>query len=35
VEFVPIEVIYKSEQSKIHPWRDTLRWFGWLRRWPS
>ena len=35
VEFVPIDVIYKSEQSKIHPWRDTLRWFGWLRRWPS
>ena len=30
VEFVPILVIYKSEQSKIHPVRDTLRWFRWL-----
>jgi len=33
VEFVPIQVIYKSEQSKIHPWRDTWRWFQWLSRW--
>lgn len=33
IEFVPIEVIYKSEQSKIHPVRDTLRWFRWLRSW--
>lgn len=31
VEFVSIEVIYKSEQSKIHPWRDTIRWFRWFR----
>jgi len=31
VEFIPIRVIYKAEQSKIHPWRDTLRWFRWLR----
>jgi glycosyltransferase involved in cell wall biosynthesis len=29
VEFVPIEVIYKSEQSKIHPVRDTVRWVRW------
>jgi glycosyltransferase involved in cell wall biosynthesis len=29
VEFVPIEVIYKNERSKIHPVRDTLRWFKW------
>ena len=29
VEFVPIEVIYDSERSKIHPWRDTVRWFRW------
>jgi glycosyltransferase involved in cell wall biosynthesis len=29
IEFVPIEVIYKSEQSKIHPLRDALRWFRW------
>jgi len=31
VEFVPIEVIYKSEQSKIHPVRDTVRWMRWWR----
>ena len=31
VEFIPIQVIYKAEQSKIHPWRDTVRWFSWLR----
>jgi glycosyltransferase involved in cell wall biosynthesis len=31
VEFVPIQVIYKSGQSKISPVRDTLRWFRWLR----
>jgi glycosyltransferase involved in cell wall biosynthesis len=29
VEFVPIEVIYTSEQSKIHPVRDTMRWIRW------
>ena len=33
VEFVPVQVIYKSERSKIHPWRDTLRWFRWRRHW--
>jgi glycosyltransferase involved in cell wall biosynthesis len=32
IQFVPIEVIYKSEQSKIHPVRDTVRWFRWWRR---
>jgi len=31
VEFVPIRVIYKGERSKIHPWRDTVRWFQWRR----
>jgi glycosyltransferase involved in cell wall biosynthesis len=31
VEFVPISVIYKNEHSKIHPVRDTVRWFKWLR----
>jgi glycosyltransferase involved in cell wall biosynthesis len=31
VEFVPIQVIYKNERSKIHPVRDTLRWFRWWR----
>ena len=29
IEFAPIEVIYKSEQSKIHPVRDTVRWARW------
>lgn len=29
IEFVPIEVIYKQEQSKIHPWKDAVRWFKW------
>jgi glycosyltransferase involved in cell wall biosynthesis len=29
IRFVPIQVIYKKEQSKIHPWRDTLRWVRW------
>jgi len=33
VEFVPIQVIYKNEQSKIHPLRDTWRWFRWRRQW--
>jgi glycosyltransferase involved in cell wall biosynthesis len=31
VEFVPIRAIYKSGQSKIHPWHDTARWFRWLK----
>jgi glycosyltransferase involved in cell wall biosynthesis len=33
VEFVPIQVIYRDERSKICPVRDTLRWIGWRRRW--
>ena len=32
VKFVPIQVIYRGERSKIHPLRDTLRWFSWWRR---
>lgn len=32
IEFVPVQVIYGRERSKIHPWRDTLRWFRWWRR---
>jgi len=35
VEFVDIPVIYRSERSKIHPLRDTLRWFRWLRQWQA
>lgn len=30
IGFVPITTIYKGEQSKIHPLRDSLRWFRWL-----
>lgn len=33
VEFVPVQVIYRAERSKIHPLRDTLRWFRWRREW--
>jgi glycosyltransferase involved in cell wall biosynthesis len=29
VEFVPVRVIYRNEQSKIRPVRDTHRWFRW------
>lgn len=29
VRFVPIQVIYRNERSKIHPLRDTIRWFRW------
>ena len=32
IEFVPIKVIYKNERSKIHPVRDTVRWFCWWRK---
>ncbi len=30
IAFVPITTIYQGEQSKIHPVRDSLRWFRWL-----
>jgi glycosyltransferase involved in cell wall biosynthesis len=32
IEFVPIQVIYKQEQSKIQPWRDTCRWLRWRQQ---
>ena len=32
IMFVPVRAIYESEQSKIHPLRDTIRWFRWWRR---
>ncbi|HWD90971.1 MAG TPA: glycosyltransferase family 2 protein [Verrucomicrobiae bacterium] len=32
IAFVPIAVIYKDEQSKIHPVRDTVRWVRWWWR---
>jgi glycosyltransferase involved in cell wall biosynthesis len=31
IRFVPVQVIYRRERSKISPLRDTLRWFRWLR----
>ena len=32
IEFVPVQVIYRGERSKIHPLRDTVRWFRWFLR---
>jgi glycosyltransferase involved in cell wall biosynthesis len=32
VSFVPVQVIYKREHSKIHPVRDSWRWFRWWSR---
>ena len=32
VQFVPIQVIYKTERSKIAPLTDTVRWFRWWWR---
>jgi glycosyltransferase involved in cell wall biosynthesis len=32
IEFVPIQVIYNGERSKIHPLRDSMRWVRWWRR---
>jgi hypothetical protein len=32
IEFVPVQVIYEAEQSKIDPLRDTVRWFRWWRQ---
>ena len=32
IVFVPIQVIYADERSKIRPLRDTLRWWNWLRK---
>jgi glycosyltransferase involved in cell wall biosynthesis len=29
IQFVPIAAVYQDEQSKIHPWNDTLRWLRW------
>jgi len=31
VQFVPIQTLYAGEPSKIHPLRDTVRWFRWWR----
>ena len=32
IEFVPVQTIYKREQSKIHPLLDTVRWLRWWRQ---
>jgi glycosyltransferase involved in cell wall biosynthesis len=32
IEFLPVQVIYKTEQSKINPLADTVRWFYWWWR---
>ena len=32
IAFVPIQVIYAAERSKIRPVRDTWRWWNWLRK---
>ncbi len=31
IRFVPVQVIYRRERSKIHPLRDTVRWLHWFR----
>jgi glycosyltransferase involved in cell wall biosynthesis len=31
IDFVPVQLIYHTERSKIHPVRDTVRWFRWYR----
>jgi glycosyltransferase involved in cell wall biosynthesis len=31
VKFVPVQVIYRNERSKIHPLQDTVRWFRWWK----
>ena len=32
IEFVPVQVIYKEEKSKIHPLHDSVRWLRWYRQ---
>jgi glycosyltransferase involved in cell wall biosynthesis len=29
IDFIPVQLIYRKERSKIHPVRDTVRWFRW------
>lgn len=31
IDFVPVSAIYRAEKSKIRPFRDSIRWFRWLR----
>jgi len=32
IRFVPVRTLYQTGRSKIHPVRDTLRWFRWWHR---
>jgi len=32
IRFIPVQTVYKSEQSKIHPVRDTIRWLRWWQQ---
>jgi glycosyltransferase involved in cell wall biosynthesis len=32
IAFVPVKVIYRKEQSKIHPLADSVRWLWWWMR---
>jgi glycosyltransferase involved in cell wall biosynthesis len=32
VEFMPVPTVYGKQRSKIHPLRDTLRWWRWWRK---
>lgn len=31
IDFIPVQLIYRKERSKIRPMRDTVRWFQWFR----
>lgn len=33
ISFVPIQVQYRDERSKINPIIDTVRWLAWLAKW--
>ena len=30
IDFIPVQLLYRNERSKIHPVRDTVRWFRWF-----
>ena len=31
IDFIPVQLLYQDERSKIHPVRDTVRWLRWYR----
>jgi glycosyltransferase involved in cell wall biosynthesis len=35
IEFVPVQVIYRDERSKIQPLRDAWRWLRWVQSRPN